>query len=541
MPRIPVRLRVVLFGATILLARVATNSPSPVTTSQYGFARTGANLNEFILTPQTVNASRFGKLGALAVDGPIYAQPLFLPAVDLPGKGIHDLVYVATEHDSVYAFDAQAGSPESPLWRVSFLSAGVTPVPAHDVECPLISPEVGITSTPVIDTQTGTLYVLARTKEHKGAGDEYVQKLHALAITTGAEKFGGPVVIRAWTRGRGVGNAHGTILFDPRRENPRAGLLLAQSHVYLTWASSCDAGPYHGWVMAYDARTLKQTAVFNTSPDANDGGIWLGDAAPAADDAGNIFVVTGNGRFDAASGGRDLGDSVLKLRLDGGKLAVADYFTPFNQKELDGNDADLGSGGPVLLPDQPGANPHLLLAAGKGGTLYVVNRDHMGGFHDGSDAHAVATRQFPKHAMFGAPAFWNGHIYVIAGSDVLRDLVLRDGRLLLAHAAGSFHYPDAGATPVVSASGARDGIVWAMASYDWQRSGPPAVLHAYEAADVRNELYNSEQESARDRAGEALRFSFPLVANGRVFVGTRGELDVYGPLPPKKQEMLTRR
>jgi hypothetical protein len=234
------------------------------------------------------------------------------------------------------------------------------------VECPLISPDVGITSTPVIDAETGTLYVLARTKEHKGiSGDEYVQKLHALTITTGAEKFGGPAAVHAKTRGSGAGNTNGEIVFDARRENPRAGLLLSAGRLYLSWASSCDAGPYHGWVMAYDARTLKQLAALNTSPDTNDSGIWLSDTAPAADDAGNIFVVTGNGRFDAAAGGHDLGDSVLKLRLDGGQLAVADYFTPFNQEQLNANDADLGSGGPVLLPDQLGAHPHLLLAGAR--------------------------------------------------------------------------------------------------------------------------------------------------------------------------------
>ena len=525
----PVWWRYGFFAASLLLAGVADNAPRPVTTSQYGPARTGVNLNETILTPRNVNSSQFGKIGAFAVDGAIYAQPLFLPAVNIPGKGMHDVVFVATEHDSVYAFDAQTAGAADPLWHVSFLSSSVTPVPAHDVECPLISPEVGITSTPVIDVSTGTLYVLARTKEHKGVlGDEYVQKLHALAITTGAEKLGGPVMIHAFVRGRGAGNKHGTILFDAKRQNPRAGLLLSHGLLYLTWASSCDAGPYHGWVMAYDAKTLKQAALLNTSPDANDSGIWLSDTAPAADNDGNVFVVTGNGRFDAATGGHDLGDSVLKLHQDHKAFTVADSFTPFNQEALAANDEDLGSGGPVLLPDQPGASPHLLLAGGKGATLYVVNVDHMGGFHAGSDAHAVATWHFGKHPLFGAPAFWHGHIYVIAGSDVLRDLALRNGRLVLAHAAEPSKYTDAGATPVVSANGSRDGIVWAIASYDWQRSGPPAVLHAYDATDIRSELYSSEQTGARDRAGEALRFTFPLVANGRVYVGTRRELDVYG-------------
>ena len=524
-------LRLILHSIPVVLAVAIASAQRPVTTSQYGSARTGANVSESILTPGNVNVSHFGKLGAFPVDGPIYAQPLYLPAVDVPGKGSHDLVLVATEHDSVYAFDARASSTASPLWHVNFTSPGVSPVPAHDVECPLISPEVGITSTPVIDLRTGTLYVLARTKEHKGVlGDIYVQKLHALAINNGTEKFGGPVAIHAFTRGRGVGNSHGTILFDPRRENPRAALLLSQGRIYLTWASSCDAGPYHGWVMAYDARTLKQLAVLNTSPDANDSGIWLSDTGPASDSAGNIFIATGNGRFDAANGGRDYGDSVLRLQAGSKGLTIADYFTPFNQSTLDSNDEDIGSGGPVLLPDQPGSHTHLLLAGGKGGTLYLIDRDHMGGYHAGSDTHAVQTVQFPKLALFGAPAFWGGHVYVIAGNDVLRDFALRNGQLNLAHQAALPKYPDAGATPAVSSNGAQDGIVWAISTYNWQRSGPPAVLHAYNAANVEEELYNSAQY-ARDQAGEALRFTTPLVAYGRVYVGTRTELDVYGLLP----------
>ena len=429
-------MRHILLSAPVVLAGVLATAAQPVTTSQYGSARTGANLNESILTPRNVNVSHFGKLAAFPVDGPIYAQPLYLPAVGVPGHGVHDLVVVVTEHDSVYAFDAQASSTAAPLWQVNFTSPGITPVPAEDVECPLISPEVGITSTPVIDIPTGTVYVLARTKEHKGAlGDAYVQKLHALAITDGKEKFGGPATIRAWVRGRGVGNSHGAILFDARRQNPRAALLLSQGRIYLSWASSCDAGPYHGWVMAYDARTLKQLAVLNTSPDANDGGVWQSDTGPASDSAGNIFLATGNGRFDAATGGRDYGNSVLELRADSKGLTIADYFTPFNQGALDNIDADVGSGGPVLLPGQPGAHPHLLLAGGKGGTLYVIDRDHMGGFHAGSDAHAVQTVQFPKLSLFGAPAFWGGHVYVVAGNDVLRDFALSNGLLTIAHEA----------------------------------------------------------------------------------------------------------
>ena len=286
------------------------------------------------------------------VDGDVYAQPLFLSGVEIPGKGRHDVLFVATEHDTVYAFDAY-GSPSTPLWQVSFLKDGFTPVPAHDAECPFIAPEVGITSTPVIDPGTGTLYVLARTKDRAILFNGiYTQRLHALAVTTGVEKFGGPVEIQASMSGNGRGSSGGKLDFNPLRDNPRAALLLNHGAVYLTWASTCDVGSYHGWIMAYDARSLKQKAVFNASPDGDDSGIWAGDTGPAADKAGNIFVATGNGRFDAQKGGRDYGDTLLKL--DGETLKPSDYFAPYNVDDLDANDSDLGSGGPMLLPDQPG-------------------------------------------------------------------------------------------------------------------------------------------------------------------------------------------
>jgi hypothetical protein len=341
-----------------------------VTTSQYDNARTGANRFETALTPRNVNVRHFGKLFTLKVDGDVYSQPLFLTGLDIPGKGRHDVLFIATEHDSIYAFDAY-GHPASPLWRVTFLRKSVTTVPADDVQCPFIVPEVGITSAPVIDADSGTLYVLVRTKERtRSPSPRYKQRLHALAVTTGLEKFGGPVDIKATINGRGTGSQSGKVEFDPLRENPRASLLLANGLVYLTWASSCDVGPYHGWVMAYDAQTLKQKAVFNASPDGGDSGIWASDTGPAADESGNLFLATGNGGFDAAKGGRDYGDSVLKLK--GQSLKLDDYFAPFNVDKLDADDSDLGSGGPVLLPLQSGPHRHLVVIAGKGGTIYLM-------------------------------------------------------------------------------------------------------------------------------------------------------------------------
>ena len=278
-----------LFLALALLMQLRAQ----VLTSQYDNARTNATLHDTILTPANVNAKQFGKIFAFRVDGDVYAQPLFLPNVEVPGKGLLNVIYVATEHGQ--RTPSTAVVPPAPLWHASFLKSGADTVPARDVRCGFISPEIGITPTLVIDLASGTMYVLARTKEN-GA---YVQKLHALAITTGAEKFGGPVEIKAPG-------------FDPLRELPRAALLLSKGQVYLTWGSSCDVGPYHGWVMAYDAQKLSQTAVFNTSPDSEESGIWQSDNGPAADAEGNVYVVTGNGKFTVAGGGRDYGDSALK-------------------------------------------------------------------------------------------------------------------------------------------------------------------------------------------------------------------------------------
>jgi hypothetical protein len=515
--------------AAILLFSVCAGSTAQIPTAQVDNARTGAYLRETTLTPRNVNARQFGKLFRLKVDGDVYAQPLFVPGVEIPGKGKHDVVYIATEHDSVYAFDAY-GNPETPLWRVSFLSNRATTVSEGDVQCFFIRPEVGITSTPVIDLETGTLYVLARTKTgHLLSANGFHQQLHALAITSGVEKYGGPIEIRAAVNGKGDGSNGGRLEFDPLRENPRAALLLSRGTVYLSWASSCDVGPYHGWVMAYDAQTLRQKAVFNDSPDADDGGIWASDTGIAADQDGNVFAATGNGSFDAAKGGRDYGDTLLKLQLSKAGLRVKDYFTPFNQQHLNITDNDLGSGGPVLLPDQPGGHPHLAIVGGKAPMLYVVDRDAMGHYDPDSDKHAVQT--IPTNGgIFGASAFWNQHVYLLCDSGALRDYALNGGKL--AYKASGLSLHDHGATPAVSANGDKDGIVWIVSSKGWDSPDRTAVLHAVDASNVGHELYNSEQNSSRDRAGLALRFNVPTIVNGHVYIGAKHEVDVYGLLTP---------
>jgi hypothetical protein len=505
---------------------LATSALAQVLTSQYNNARTGANLSEKILTPQNVNSRQFGKLGAFKVDGAVYAQPLFLRAVDVPGRGLHDVLYVATEHDSVYAFDIKRpGDP--PIWQVSLLDKGRDEsVPSRDdVQCGFISPEIGITSTPVIDLQTGTLYVLARTRiPHAVGSNEFFQRLHALAITTGVEKFGGPKLISATVPGKGPGSNNGQVAFDPLKENPRAALTLANNTVYLTWASSCDVDPYHGWVMAYDAQTLAQKSVLNVNPDGAEAGIWLSDTGPAADSEGNLYVPTGNGTFDAGSGGRDYGDSVLKL--DGSTLGIRDYFTPHDQDRISDADSDVGSSGPTLLPDQPGLHPHLLLQPTKDSTIYVIDRDNMGKYHGDSDA-LVQTIKLGGGG-YGAIAYWNGHAFFAASDDNLRDYAIKNGLLVL-NASSDMKFENPGATPTISSDGNKNAIVWAITTKVWNAPNTkPAVLYAFDAAKLGAPIYTSEQNSQRDRAALATRFVIPIVIDGRVYFATRGEVEVYG-------------
>lgn len=518
------KLRALLAASTLALC--LGPCAAQVTTSQYNNYRTNATLHEKILTPQNVNAQQFGKVGAFKVDGAVYAQPLFVPAVSITGKGTHDVLYVATEHDSVYAFDANRPG-DSPLWKRTFLdkSRGVTTLSEDVVACPFIRPEVGITSTPVINLKTGTLYVLARTMiEHKTGGDEYFQHLHALSITTGVEKFGGPKLITASVPGKGAGSSKGQVAFDALRENPRAALTLVNSSVYIEWASSCDNDPYHGWVISYDTQTLAQKSVLNVNPDGTEAGIWLGDTGPAVDREGNLYVPTGNGTFDAANGGRDYGDSVLKL--DGSSLTIRDYFTPHDQQRISQADTDVGSSGPTLLPDQPGPHPHLLLQPTKDSTIYVIDRDNMGKYHPDRDALLQMIKI--SGPGLGAIAYFNGHAFFATSDDYLRDYAIKNGRLAL-QARSRTKFADPGATPSISADGNKNAIVWAIATKTW--NGPDtkhAAIYAFDATKLGEPIYNSEQNSRRDRAALAARFVIPIVVNGRVYFGTRSEVEVYG-------------
>ncbi len=494
-----------------------------VPTAQYDNARTGANTHETILTPRNVNAAGFGKQFILPADGDVYAQPLYVPALEIPGKGVHDVIFVATEHDSVYAFDA-AGKPRDPLWKTSFLGPGVTTAPESAVRCFLIQSELGITPTPAIDLASRTLYVLARTRER----DRFYQRLHALDIATGAERPGSPALIRASVKGAGMfGLAPATISFHALLENPRAALLADHGMVYIAWGSSCDVGPYYGWVMAYDGRTLQQKGVFNAAPTAGEAGIWQSDTGIAADAEGNVYAVTGNGKFDAASGGPNYGDSVLKLAMGAGGLAVRDYFTPFNQAALNREDLDLGSSGPVLLPDQAGPHKHVLVTVGKDGVMYSIDRDRMGKYRADSNAHAIQAFPAAKEGGYGAPAYWNGRLYLFGMSDVLKQFTIDNGKISQSPAhQGTFPYHPA--TPAVSANGTKDGVVWVFLTKSWNAPEGYGILQAYDAADVSRMLYTTATNPGRDAPGRVTRFAIPTVAGGRVYVGMKGGVWVYG-------------
>jgi hypothetical protein len=507
-------------------------------TYHYDNARIGLNSEETVLTTGNVNKAQFGKVFSYPVDGRMYAEPLYVPSVNIPGQGVYNVVYVTTEHDSVYAFDAD-GLVTTPLWQASFIDPanGITTIPAKDIFpgdfCTSIGPEVGTTGTPVIDSSTGILYLLVRTKEVSGGVTSYPQRVHALDITTGNEVPGSPVLIQASVPGFGEGNLQGSISFDEVRQNSRAGLLLLNGVVYIVWASPCDQHPYHGWVLGYDAKTLQQVSVYNTSPDGTADSIWQSGAGIAADSNGNIFFQTGNGDFTVDSGGADYGNAIMKMSTSGGGLAVADYFTPYNQHQLAIDDSDLAAGGPLLLPDQPTSPPHLLVGAGKEGTVYLVDRDNMGHFspYDNNRIQqalvgAVGIKG-TEGAYFGMPAYWQNQIYFWGAHDVLKVFRLYNGWLSQQPISTGSLTSIPGPIPSISSNGNTNGIVWALQF----RATKPTMLRAYDAADISREIYNSAQMGVRDQAGVAVAYTVPTVANGRVYIGTQSELDVYGLLP----------
>jgi hypothetical protein len=505
-----------------------------VTTFKNDNTRSGANTQETVLTPSNVNSTQFGKLFTTPVDGYVYAQPLYLSNISING-GSHNVLFVATEHDSVYAIDADSGAV---LWQQSFINAaaGITTASSGDVSCGDLVPEIGITSTPVIDTSTGTIYVLAKTKEN----GTFVQRLHALDILTHAEKFGGPVVIQASVPGNGDGNVNGVVSFDPLKEANRPGLLLENGHVVIAWASHCDNGPYHGWVMSYGASTLAQEAVFNTSPNGGLSGIWQSGDGVAADASGNLYFATGNGTYDGITA---YGDSIVKLSgPSGGAFTVADWFTPYNQSSLSGGDTDVGSGGLLLLPDLPAGSAHQqqLVQMGKEGKIYELDRNNLGKFCstcNGTDTQVVQEIAGATTGVWGSPAYWNGSVYWGGGSDGGSADNLKafsfnansSGLLSTSPTSKSAkQFSFATGSPVVSANGNSNGIVWLVDNSAFGSSCCQA-LYAYDATNLSNMLYNSTQAANnRDVPGGAVKFSAAMAANGHVYVGSQAGVSGYG-------------
>ena len=527
----------VVCGAGLMLALIAgttmmvSTAGVDVVTYHNDAARTGQNLNETTLAPSNVNSASFGKRGVYATDGKVDAQALYLSSVAIPAQGTRNVLYVATEHDSVYAFDADLGSI---LWQVSLLGAGETT--SDQRSCGQVVPEIGITSTPVLDRSrgpNGVIYVVAMSKNGSGS---YFQRLHALDVTSGAELFGGPRLVQATFPGSGAGSSGGTLTFDPKQYEARSALLLVNGRLIIAWTSHCDIDPYTGWIMAYDPATLAQTAVLNVTPNGSRGAFWMAGAGPAADSTGNIYVLDGNGTFDTTLDGngfpitRNFGNAFLKVSTAAG-LAVADYFATFNTVSQSNADTDLGSGGTLVLPDLidgTGRVRHLAVGAGKDAHIYVVDRDAMGKWNPSSNQIYQDITGALGGGVFSMPAYFNGTVYYGASGDAIKAFPIVSARLAStpsSRTARTFGYP--GSTPGISASGTSNAIVWAV------ENSNPAVLHAYDAGDLTRELYNSNQApSGRDTFGAGNKFITPTVVNGRVYVGTQTGVAVFGPTGP---------
>jgi hypothetical protein len=497
-----------------------------VTTFHNDQARTGQNLNEVVLTPGNVNQTFFGKLYSFSIQGNVYAQPLYVPGVQINGVS-HNVIYVATEHDQVYAFDADTNTP-TPLWSVSFISSdgtSVTTVPASDTGCPDLTPELGITGTPVIDLSTNTLYLVARTKE----SGSYVMRLHALDITSGAEKFGGPAIVQATVPGTGEGGT--TVSLNTFTQNQRAALVLSNGILYVAFGSLCDTNPYHGWLLAYQPQTLQPAGIWNATPNGLGGGIWGGGSAPAVDANGNLFLATSNGDYTFNTGGTDISDTLVKLppAPSQGAWTPLDYFTPYNQNSLAQHNLDLGSGGTLLLPDQPltSAHPHMMTVAGKQGTIYLVDRDRLGGYNTVNNSQIVQVLPNAMLGIMGMPAWWNNTVYFSGRNDVVKaftfDPVAQQFSTLPASTSPGSYLYILGSTPSVSANGSINGIVWTA-----ENESGSAVMHAYDGTNLGSELWNSRMNVKRDAAGGGVRFMFPTIVNGKVYLASNNKLMVYG-------------
>ncbi len=514
--------------ATLTVNPVVTSPGTDVTTYHNDIARTGQNTTETILTQANVNSTTFGLLRNLAVDGRVDAEPLYLSQLSVAGSA-HNVVFIMTEHGSAYAFDSDTGAQ---LWKVSLLGSGETS--SDDRGCGQVSPEIGITSTPVIDRAAGAhgiLYAVAMSKN----GSTYFQRLHALDITTGAELEGGPVTVQAMYPGTGANSSGGQVVFDPKQYKERAGLLLLNGVVYTSWASHCDFNAYTAWIIGYDQTSLAQTSVLNLTPNGSEGSIWQSGGGLAADPQGNIYALMANGTFDTtldANGfpnKQDYGNGFVKVSTAGGTLKVADYFDMSNTVNESGGDVDLGSGGAMVLPDLAygtASTLNLAVGAGKDGNIYVVNRNNMGKFSSSSNNVYQELPGAVPNGVWGVPAYFNSTVYYCDVNATLKSFSIANGKLATTpvHTGASFTYP--GVLPSVSANGTSNGIVWAI-----ENTGT-AVLHAFAANDLTQELYNSNQApSNRDHFGSGNKFITPMIADGKVFAATANSVAVFGLLP----------
>ncbi|MDR5837448.1 PQQ-binding-like beta-propeller repeat protein [Caballeronia sp. LZ034LL] len=508
------------------VSKASTNaaaSPMDVLTWHNDIARTGQQLAETVLTPANVRSNTFGKLAIFSADGAVDAQPLFLAGVKIAG-GTHNVVYVASENASVYAFDADSGTV---LWRVSTLGSGENPSDDHN--CNQITPRIGVTATPVIDRTrgpNGAIYVVGMSKDGAGA---YHQRIHALDLATGAELFNGPTEIRATYPGKGSGSVNGTLTFDPGQYVERASLLMLNGVIYTAWTSHCDFLPYTGWVMGYDANTLQQASVLNVTPNGQMGAIWMSGAGPASDGEA-IYLLDGNGTFDPTQNEHEMpingnhGNGFLRLNLS--PLRVQDYFQPSNTMQLTNEDEDLGSGGAMVLPDFVDVNGnvrHLAVGAGKNSTIYVVNRFSMGKFDSNADHIYQELVGQITGPMFGAPAYFNNTVYFGAVGDSIKAFSVSNAALSRTPTSQTYYtfgYP--GATPAISANGTGNAILWAA------ENGGTGVLRAYDATNLGNALYSSNDAGSRDQFGPGNKFITPMIANGKVYVGTKSGVAVFG-------------
>lgn len=531
-------------GAKSATATIGVTDLKGVTTYLNGNARQGANTQEYALAttgPTAVNSTNFGKLFSCTVDAAIYAQPLWLANVSVSGT-THNVVYVATQHNTLYAFDADSSSCTN-VWGSpkSLNPSGQTWVTSGNVSCTDIQPDIGVVGTPVIDSSSSTIYVVTKSKETSST--TYHQFLHALDLATGAEKFSGPVEIAATVLGTGDGSAAGSLTFDALTQNQRPALLLVNGHIIITWASHCDIGPYHGWVMSYhvSSSVLAQEAVINLSPNGINGGIWMSGSGPAADASGNIYLALGNGTFDANSGGSDYGDAIVKLGPPSGQtFSIQGYFRSTSLISPNSVvDKDQGSGGVMLFPTVSSHN--YLTQAGKDGNVYVLDQSNLGGLGSGSNAVQFLSNGLPQ-GLWGSPTYWDGSTYFGpsqngGGAGVQMLALSFDGVVsaLLSTSASShsshiFNYP--GPTAPISSSGTSNGIVWALDNSQWETSCSSTstcqTIYAYDATNLGTLLYSN---GGTNTGAGAVKFTVPTVANGKVYVGGQNTLTVYGLLP----------